>query len=111
MTPDMYENWPVSFDPPTRRIVDPPRRVLVNAALTVAGSSGGGSFRDGTPLKIRSEGLAMDVKVPGLLSAWVKTSRGQWLCCLSFDIPIGNGKGFLRLEGQWCPAEAATPVD
>lgn len=56
MTPDLYENWPVSFDPPTRRIVDPPRRVLVNIALTVAGSSGG-SFRDGTPLKVRSEGL------------------------------------------------------
>ena len=62
------------------------------------------------PLKVRSEGLAMDVKAPGLLHAWVKTSRGQWLCCLSFDIPIGNGKGFLRLEQQWCPAEAATPV-
>ncbi|MCJ0894390.1 hypothetical protein [Rhodococcus sp. ARC_M5] len=52
----------------------------------------------------------MDVKAPGLLHAWVKTTRGQWLCCLSFDIPIGNGKGFLRLEQQWCPAEAATPV-
>ncbi len=30
MTSDLYENWPVTFDPPTRRIVDPPRRVLVN---------------------------------------------------------------------------------
>jgi len=109
MTPDLYENWPVSFDPPTRRIVDPPRRVLVNIALTVAGSSGV-SFRDGTPLKVRSEGLAMDTKSPGLLHAWAKTARGQWICCLSFDIPIGNGKGFLRLHQQWCPAEAATPV-
>jgi hypothetical protein len=53
----------------------------------------------------------MDVKSPGLLHAWAKTSRGQWLCQLTFDIPIGNGRGFLRLEGQWCPAEAATPVD
>jgi hypothetical protein len=56
MTPDLYENWPVTFEPPTRRIVDPPQRVLVNVALTVAGSSGG-SFRDGVPLKTRSEGL------------------------------------------------------
>ncbi|MBY4213413.1 hypothetical protein HQO27_20610 [Rhodococcus fascians] len=110
MNGDLYENWPVTFDPPTRRIVDPPQRVLVNVALTVAGSSGGGSFRDGTPLKVRSEGLSMDVKAPGLLHAWAKTSRGQWLCCLSFQMPIGNGKGFLRLEQQWCPAEAATPV-
>jgi hypothetical protein len=30
------------------------------------------------------------------------------LASLSFDIPIGNGKGFL--DQQWCPAEAATPV-
>lgn len=73
MNGDLYENWPVTFDPPTRRIVDPPQRVLVNVALTVAGSSGGGSFRDGTPLKVRSEGLAMDVKAPGLLHAWAKT--------------------------------------
>jgi hypothetical protein len=56
MTPELYENWPVTFDPPTRRIVDPPRRVLVNDALTVAGSAGG-SFRDGIPLKVRSEGF------------------------------------------------------
>ena len=110
MTSDLYENWPVTFEPPTRRIVDPPQRVLVNIALTVAGSSGGSSFRDGTPLKVRSEGLAMDTKSPGLLHAWAKTSRGQWICCLSFQIPIGNGKGFLQLSRQWCPAEAATPV-
>ncbi|WP_206509757.1 hypothetical protein [Rhodococcus sp. KRD197] len=57
MTSDLYANWPVTFDPPTRRIVDPPQRVLVNIALTVAGLSGGNSFRDGTPLKVRSEGL------------------------------------------------------
>jgi hypothetical protein len=30
MTSDLYENWPVTFEPPTRRIVDPPQRVLVN---------------------------------------------------------------------------------
>ncbi|OZD06500.1 hypothetical protein CH275_09785 [Rhodococcus sp. 06-235-1A] len=109
MTPALYENWPVTFEPPTRRIVDPPQRVLVSVALTVAGSSGG-SFRDGVPLKVRSEGLSMDVKAPGLLHAWAKTSRGQWICCLSFQIPIGNGKGFLQLDHQWCPADAAQPI-
>lgn len=52
----------------------------------------------------------MDSQSPGLLHAWAKTGRGQWICCLSFQIPIGNGKGFLQLSRQWCPAEAATPV-
>ncbi len=30
MNGDLYENWPVTFDPPTRRIVDPPKSVNVN---------------------------------------------------------------------------------
>lgn len=53
---DLYENWPTTFEPPTRRIVDPPMPVLVSVALTVAGAAGG-SFRDGTKLKVRAEGL------------------------------------------------------
>ncbi len=53
----------------------------------------------------------MDVKAPGLLHAWAKTGRGQWICCLSFKIPIGNGKGYLQLDHQWCPADAAQPVE
>lgn len=77
---ELYENWPTAFEPPTRRIVDPPMPVLVDVSLTVAGAAGG-SFRDGTPLKVRAEGLAMDIKVQGTLHAWAKTSRGQWICC------------------------------
>lgn len=27
---ELYENWPTAFEPPTRRIVDPPMPVLVD---------------------------------------------------------------------------------
>lgn len=41
----MFPRWPVTFDPPARRIVDPPQPVIVsiNAALSVTSST---SFRD-----------------------------------------------------------------
>lgn len=110
MTADLYENWPVTFEPPARRIVDPPMPVLVNVAMTIAGGSGAGSFRNDTPLKVRAEGLAIDLKVQGLLHAWAKTVTNQWVCCLSFRIPTGNGAGYLQLENQWCPATAAVPL-
>ncbi len=106
---ELYENWPVTFEPPTRRIVEPPKPVLVNVALTIAGF-GAAAFRDDTPLKVRAEGLVMDVKVQGLLHAWAKNTRAQWMCCLSFRIPMGNDKGFLQVDRQWCPAEAAVPL-
>lgn len=105
---ELYENWPTTFEPPTRRLVDPPLPVLVSVSMTIAGA--GGTFGDGTALKVRAEGLAMDVKVQGTLHAWAKTTRGQWICCLSYRIPTGNGKGFLQIERQWCPAEAAVPL-
>lgn len=68
---ELYENWPTTFEPSVRRIVDPPIPVLVNVSLTVAGAAGS-SFRDGTPLKVHAEGLAMDIKVQGTLHAWAK---------------------------------------
>jgi hypothetical protein len=37
VTADFFENWPVTFEPPARRIVDPPMPVLVNVAMTIAG--------------------------------------------------------------------------
>ncbi|OZC83499.1 hypothetical protein CH282_15915 [Rhodococcus sp. 06-418-1B] len=109
MTFPLYENWPTSFEPPTRRLVDPPQPVLINVAQTIA-QSAASSFRDDTPLKVRAEGLSMDLKVQGYLHAWAKTSRGQWICCLSYRIPTGNDKGFLQVDRQWCPADAATPL-
>ena len=52
----IFDAWPTTFVPPTRRIVDPPMSVNVNVALAI-GRSGGGRFRDTTALKVRAEGL------------------------------------------------------
>ena len=76
----MFDAWPTTFEPPTRRIVDPPRPVNVNVALAI-GRSGVGRFRDTTALKVRAEGLAMDTIVEGTLFAWARTSVGDWLAC------------------------------
>ncbi|WP_230591850.1 hypothetical protein [Rhodococcoides fascians] len=65
----IFDAWPTTFEPPTRRIVDPPKSVHVNIALAI-GRSGGGRFRDTTALKVRAEGLAMDTIVEGTLFAW-----------------------------------------
>ena len=53
----MFPRWPVTFDPPARRIVDPPQPVIVsiNAALSVTSST---SLRDGIPLRVRAEGFS-----------------------------------------------------
>lgn len=76
----IFDSWPTTFEPPTRRIVDPPKSVNVNIALAI-GRSGGGRFRDTTPLKVRAEGLAMDSIVEGTLYAWARTGTGDWLAC------------------------------
>ncbi|OZF42515.1 hypothetical protein [Rhodococcus sp. 14-1411-2a] len=105
----IFDAWPTTFEPPTRRIVEPPKSVNVNIALAI-GRSGGGGFRDTTPLKVRAEGLAMDSIVEGTLYAWARTGTGDWLARVSFSIPTGNKKGRLDLDRQWCPAAAITPI-
>ena len=104
----MFPRWPVTFDPPARRIVDPPQPVIVsiNAALSVTSST---SLRDGIPLRVRAEGLAMDMKVQGALHGWARTNVGSWLAYVSFTIPTGNGMGQLDVR-QWCPSDAITPL-
>ena len=104
----IFDAWPTTFEPPTRRIVDPPKSVHVNIALAI-GRSGGGRFRDTTALKVRAEGLAMDTIVEGTLFAWARTSVGDWLASVTFSIPTGNKMGRLDLDRQWCPADAITP--
>lgn len=80
MSAEMFENWPTTFEPPTRRVVDPAQPVLINVPAAL-GRSKGSSFRDHTPLKVRAEGLATDLKVAGTLHGWARTSTGDWLCC------------------------------
>ncbi|OZF06001.1 hypothetical protein CH300_12320 [Rhodococcus sp. 15-1154-1] len=106
---DLFERWPVTFDPPTRRIVDPPRPVIVSVSAALPGSSST-SFRDGVPLKVRAEALTVDIKVQGTLLAWARLANGAWLACVNFTVPTGNGKGHLGLRSQWVPSAAITPM-
>ena len=106
---DLFERWPVTFDPPTRRIVDPPQPVIVSVSAALPGSSNT-SFRDGTPLKVRAEGLSVDIKVQGALLAWARLANGAWLACVKFSVPTGNGKGHLDMQSQWVPSDAITPM-
>lgn len=106
---ELFARWPVTFDPPTRRIVDPPQPVIVSVSAALSGSSST-SFRDGIPLKVRAEGLSVDIKVQGTLSAWARLSTGPWIACVTFTVPTGNGMGHLNLQHQWVPSNAITPM-
>lgn len=68
----------------------------------------GGERSNALPLRVRAEGLSLDVQVPGQVSAWARSSHGMWLAFASFAIPTGNGRGFLDVE-QWVPATAVRP--
>ena len=102
----MFPSWPVEFDPPPYRVVEP-TPVLVHVATAI--SQPAAHPASAVALRIRAEGLALDVHVPGTLSAWARTTGGSWICLVSFAIPTGNGRGQLDVVDQWCPAAAVRP--
>ncbi|NLU64959.1 hypothetical protein HCA61_22230 [Rhodococcus sp. HNM0563] len=102
----MFDNWAAGFDPPPYRVVDPPTPVIVHIA-TAIGSVDGRPANE-LPLRVRAEGLALDLQVPGTLSAWARVNTGGWICRCQFSIPTGNGRGYLEVD-QWCPAVAVRP--
>jgi hypothetical protein len=101
----VFEQWEPVYDPKPWRVVDPPQRVMVDVSAAIA-HDGGRSAND-LPLRVRAEGLDLDVRVRGLLRAWGRTSRGEWLAACTFAIPTGNKRGSLEIT-QWCPASAIT---
>ena len=103
----MFEDWPVTFNPAPRRIVEPPLPVTVDVAAAIR--QPGNRPMNELPLRVRAEGLALDVRVPGQLLAWARTTGGSWICLLHFAIPAGNGCGHLTVT-QWCASDAATPT-
>ncbi|MFF0818411.1 hypothetical protein ACFYVR_25175 [Rhodococcus sp. NPDC003318] len=102
----MFEYWPTEFDPPPHRVVDPPAPVIVHIATAISQSAEHPA--NTIPLRVRAEGLALDLQVPGTLSAWARTTGGAWICRIQFRIPTGNGRGHLDVD-QWCPAAAVRP--
>ncbi|RMI27934.1 hypothetical protein [Nocardia stercoris] len=103
----MFEHWPDEVAPTLRREVSPPTPVVVDLALAIP--SGTGSFRrDGIPLRIRSGGLNVSGRVPGLLHAWARTNTGNWLALVEFVLATANNRGRVPVR-QWCSEAAVSP--
>ena len=102
----MFDHWLSGLGPAPYRVVDPPTPVIVHIASAI-GSTDGRRANE-LPLRVRAEGLALDLQVPGVLSAWARVNTGGWICRVSFQIPTGNGRGYLEVD-QWCPASAVRP--
>lgn len=104
MTVAGFEDWPESFTPAMRIVVDPPRPVIVDLAAVI--QTRPAHFRaDAVPMKVRFGGLRLADTTPGRLHAWARVSDGTWLGLVSFEIPTGNRQGKLTLT-QWCPDHA-----
>lgn len=104
----MFPSWPTEFDPPPHRVVDPPAPVIVHIATAI--SAADGHPANTVPLRVRAEGLALDVQVPGKLWAWARSTTGAWIARVTFQIPTGNNRGYLEVD-QWCPAAAVRPCE
>ena len=103
----MFEDWPVTMRPPTRRVVDPPKPVFVDLSRLIVNPDD--TFRrDEVALRIKHEGLDLRGRVPGHLHAWAQSTHGGWLALVTCDVPTGNGSGRLAMR-QWCAARAVTP--
>jgi hypothetical protein len=108
MEASVFENWPVAMSPPTRRLVDPPKSVLVDLSRLIVNPDD--TFRrDEVTLRIKMEGLDFRGQVPGYLHAWAQSTQSGWLALVTCDVPTGNGSGKLTMT-QWCPATAVTPA-
>lgn len=103
----MFDTWLVGLGPAPYRIVDPPTPVIVHIGSALNCTNG--RRADHLPLRVRAEGLALDVEVPGSLSAWARVNTGCWLAKVRFRIPTGNGRGYFEVD-QWCPTTAVRPA-
>lgn len=64
----------------------------------------------GAPRRMVANGLDMDRRVPGILSAWYKTVRGDWLGLVTFSVPYADEhRKKLHLTNQLVPAYAIRP--
>ncbi len=74
----VFQDWPVTMCPPTRRMLDPPKAVFVDLNRLIVNPDD--AFRrDEVALRIKNEGLDFRGRVPGYLHAWAQSTRGGWL--------------------------------
>ncbi|MFB7722321.1 hypothetical protein [Nocardia sp. NPDC056100] len=103
----MFEQWPADFEPPLRRVVDPPTPVTVDLAAAIPTHPANLSANK-LPLKVRAGGLDVTGNAPGMLHAWVRTRDGAWIALVSFVIETANRRGKLEIR-QWCSQRAISP--
>ncbi|MEV6070037.1 hypothetical protein AB0L82_26125 [Nocardia sp. NPDC052001] len=103
----MFERWPDEFEPPLRRVVDPPTPVTVDLAAAIPTHPGNASA-NALPMRVRAGGLDMTGTAPGLLHGWARTRDGAWIGLVEFAIETGNRRGTLEMR-QWCSQRAITP--
>ena len=102
----MFEDWPSTFSPSLRRVVDPPQPVIVD--LSVAIPTQRRTFgQDKLPLRVKAGGLNLIDPVPGWLYAWARANNGEWIGLVAFELVPSNRSGAVKAT-QWCPADALT---
>ena len=47
---------------------------------------------------IEDRGLAVPLKVGGVLHAWIRHSRGAWLALVSYEFETDSGLGLIRVR-------------
>ncbi|WP_280255473.1 hypothetical protein [Nocardia wallacei] len=105
----MFEDWIDPFDPPLRRVVDPPAPVLVDLATAIPTGNDRPFGRNRIAMRIKAGGLVVTGQTPGQLHAWARAADGTWLGLVEFVLTTGNQRGTLPVR-QWCPAKALRPT-
>lgn len=101
----MFDEWPDQFTPSLRRVVDPPRPILIDLPQAIPTSSPAGFGRNRVAMGTRAGGLDLTATVPGLLRGWARATDGTWLGLCEFIVLTGNQQGRLPVA-QLCPASA-----
>lgn len=70
----MFEDWPIAFTPPTRKVVEPPMPVTIDLACLIEDSAASPFRADAVPMRVKSEGLDLNRHVPGWIHAWARTT-------------------------------------
>lgn len=61
----------------------------------------------GQPHRVAPGGLDMSGEVPGLLTTWFETVKGDWLGVVNYQVPYADGRrNKLKLRDQLVPSYA-----
>lgn len=61
----------------------------------------------GQPHRVEPSGLDMTGEVPGLLSTWLCSAKGDWMGVVTYQIPYADGRrSKLDLRDQLVPSSA-----